>query len=381
MTTDLRRLADTLEEKLPLAFRAAHPRNITPPNGYFNPRHYASTLVGNLMVVQDKNMRQLPHVTEYSNTLGLIANKVPTYFIAQEFVEAVSNTDLPGDFKFAEIKWPLEALLFVLPDRFTYAYYGCHAPFISMSRCREGQYPDILPGLPALEIPYLECYNEVDRILVDFPVFYPNSLPVSYNGNYPLSRGIEVFAKCPLVDTTAYERQKHPDMHSGVVTQEMTPDNEKIFFNKALMLAIKLVLAVACRPGLVETGHRTRPAKMNREKIQHKEMWSPNVIGRTYRIPRQPAAAAAAEGNGISGERAKPRFTYRRGHYTWQAKRFKDVEFISVEQMPHLADGTIDFTAAGEPLGDKFRAVHERQWIEGIIFGDPASAQPVPQAP
>ena len=34
------------------AFHAAHPRNIVPPSGYFNPKHYASTLVGDLLVVR-----------------------------------------------------------------------------------------------------------------------------------------------------------------------------------------------------------------------------------------------------------------------------------------------------------------------------------------
>lgn len=371
--SDLKQLTESIAEAAPLAFHAAHPRNIVPPSGYFNPKHYASTLVGDLLVVRDPAMNQLPHLTAYMTALALIANKVPTYFIAYEFAQAVANTELPRDFKFAEIKWPLDAQLFVLPDQFVAQYYGCYAPFMAVCRCPAGEYPGVFRNrLPRTEIEYSPIYNQVDKLAVDFPVFHDRGTPTDYNGNYPMSAGIEVFSTADWVDSTRYEEE----LHGFTVAErrtDLTPEQERIFMDKALQLSMKLILAVSCRPGIVEHGHITRPMKIKRDRVVQKELWSPNVIGRTYRIPRQGVTAAP-------GSRSKPRFTFRRGHYAWVAKRFKGVEFISVDQMPHREDGTIDFDGAGTELSDKFRTVHERQWIEGILFGDEGDSPSKPCA-
>lgn len=372
---DIKVLTENIAESAPLAFHAAHPRNIVPPSGYFNPKHYASTLVGDLLVVRDPAMNQLPHLTAYMTALTLIANKVPTYFVAYEFAQAVANTELPRDFKFAEIKWPLDAQLFVLPDQFVMQYYGCYAPFMALCRCPAGDYPGLLRSrLPQTEIPYTPFINAVDKLAVDFPIFHNRGTPTDYNGNYPMSAGVEVFATADWVDSTRYEEELH-----GFTVEErrtdLTPEQEKIFMDKALTLAMKLILAVACRPGAVEHGHVTRPVKVKKGRVVQKELWGPNVIGRTYRIPRQGLTTTVT-----TGPRSKPRFTFRRGHYAWVAKRFKGVEFISVEQMPHREDGTIDFDTAGTELSGKFRTVHERQWIEGILFGDEGDSPSKPCA-
>lgn len=368
--SEIKYITERIAESAPVAFHAAFPRHIVPPNGYFNPRHYASTLVGNLLVVRDPAMNQLPHMTAYMTSLALIANKVPTYFVAYEFAQAVANTELPRDFKFAEIKWPLDAQLFVLPDQFVWQYYGCYAPFLALCRCPGGEYPAILrPRLPQTEIPYTPFINAVDKLAVDFPIFHNKGTPTDYNGNYPMTAGIEVFQTAAWVDSTHYEEELHGFIYEQRKT-DLTPDQEKVFMDKALTLAMKLILAVACRPGAVEHGKITRPMKVKRGQVVLKELWGPNVIGRAYRIPRQTAPSTET----VTVTRSKPRFTFRRGHYSWVAKRFKGVEFVSVEQMPHREDGTIDFDAAGTELSDKFRTVHERQWIEGILFGDETQA-------
>ena len=363
MNEHIKTLTSFLEEAFPQAFHAARPRNITPPTGYANPRHYAASLVANLEVVRDPAMNQLPHLTAYMLTLALIASKVPTYFIAYEFCQAVANTDLPLDFKFAEIKWPLNAQLFVLPDQFIAQYFGCYCPFLSVARCPAGEYPHVLK-LPPVELPYTRLTNQADKLALDYPVYHGLGVPTDYNGNYPLSMGIEVFKSADWVDSMAYEEEYHGFSYKGRET-ELTGEAEKIYVDKMLMFAMKLLMAVSCRPGLVEHGQCTRPLKIKQGRIAHREMWSPNVIGRSYRIPRQGIITTAS-----AGPRSKPRFTFRRGHYTWQAKRLKNVEFVSVEAMPHREDGTIDFDAADAVLADKFRTVHERLWIEGILFGD-----------
>jgi hypothetical protein len=366
MTERVKEMVDAIKARAPVAWRAAHPRNIQPPQGYCNPRYYAAQTVGNLMVWNYEEMHELSHANCYLTALALVANRVPTYFIAYEFAQAVANTDLPGDFKFAEIKWPMEAQLFVLPDQFVAQYYGCYAPFLAISHSPAGNMPEVYWGrLPEIEIRYPEMKTGFERIVIEAPMFPANDLGVSLNASYPMSAGIEATLDAPFVDSTFYEEQKHGFAYEAA--HQLSPEQDKVFLAKAVQLAIKLVLAVACRPAAVEHGQRTRPEVIKRGRVVQRELWSPNIIGRTYHIPRATNVASA-------GPHSKPRFTFRRGHYAWQAKRYKELEFVSVDQMPRQADGAIDFDAAGPVLADKFRAVHERIWIEGILFAAEESA-------
>ncbi len=171
MNTTFKAITEAVEAHHPVAFKAAHPRNITPPTGYLNPKHFAAVLTGNLVVVHDPNMNQLPHLTGYMLSLSLIKHQVPTYFISPEFAWAVANTDLPRDFKFAEIHWPLDAQLFVLPDQFVSQYYGCYAPFLALCRCPDGVYPRALAPVPPINMPYTEI--EIDNLKDKFTVDYP----------------------------------------------------------------------------------------------------------------------------------------------------------------------------------------------------------------
>jgi len=359
ITDGLKAMTEMMERDSPLAFKAVYPRNIVPPGGYANPKHYSTLMLGHLLTVLNENMRQLSHATGYMTSLLLVGHKVPTYFVSYEFCQAVANTDLPSDFQFSELKWPLPAQLFVLPDQFVKLYYGVYAPFLAICRADKGNYPSDLGKMPPSEIEFTQVDLDIPKIVFDYPVYYPNRLPTDFNGNYPLNAGVEIFKDAPWCDSTAYEHAIS-GINYAFNEEELTPEQEKVFIDKALQFAIKLLLCVAARPAAVERGSMTRPAKI-KHGHERKELWSPNVIGRAYRIPREQRNAQTVA---ASERRA---FKFRRGHYTWQAKRFKNVEFISVENMPRNDKGGIDFQTAGPDLTSKFHTVHERIWIEGII--------------
>lgn len=357
-------MADRVSGAYPLAWKAAYPRNITVPAGYADPRHYATSMIGSLMAIQDPRMRQFAHMCAYIMGLSLVAHRVPTYFIAPEFAYSVANTDLPGDFKFAELLWPLPAMLFVLPDDFVKEYYGFYAPFLAVSTTPAAIYPKQYARLPKTEFSYYEMEIKNARINMDYPIYKETEVPCDYNGSYRLTDGVEVFRTAQVNDSTEWERNVRGIQVSRVGAP--TDQEEADFTDKASQLAVKMLLTVAALPTMIENGRVTRPARANQQgKITLPEMVSPNVIGRTYQIPRK-----YSERVENSGGRAKPRFVYRRGHYTWQAKRFKNIEFVSVNHMPRKVDGTIDFDTAGDLMANKFRACHERIRIEGFLFGD-----------
>ncbi len=360
----IERVAVGLRERYPKSFKAVYPRNIVVPAGFTDPILYGAILMGHLSVVHDHAMNELAHRTAYGVALSLVANRVPTYFIADEFAQAVANTDLPGDFKFAELKWPMEAQLFVLSDNFVESYYGHYAPFLVIGRLKAGMYPkDFIKPIPQGEISYPPIGLTQDRIILDYP-FFSTEIPVTYNGSYPMADGIEIFKSAPWNDATVFENAYH-SRDLGPKVGGLTREQEDVFAQKAQQLAVKLLLTIAEMPALIEHGHTARHAIVVQSgRVKLPELVSANVIGRTYRIPRRYAPGAT------TGTRAKPRFKYRRGHYAWVAKRFKNVEFISVEEMPRKLEGFIDFDAAGTEKADKFRACHIRTWIEGFFFDE-----------
>lgn len=357
----LEEFADTLAEKYPRLYRACYPRHITVPEGYTDPRYYSTTMCGNALVVQDPFKRGRAYENGYTSTLSLIAARVPVYFIADEFAKAVANTELPNDFKFAEIKWPLEAQLFVLSDNFCRGYFGCFAPFLAVARGRAGEYPGVLPRkLPETEITWRTLIYREESIFFDHP-FCGSEVPSTYNASFALKDGISAFKDAPLHDATNMERLFHGD--KADIKGALAEEDEKKFTDLALMLTVKLLLLIAERPGLIEHGKVMRHALVTQQRqVKLPELVSPNIIGRTYHIPRQRAEAAPGT------DRAKPKFLYRRGHMAWVAKKFKNQEFIPVDSMPRQVDGSMDFDKAGDVLSNKFRACHERKWIEGIIF-------------
>lgn len=360
--------------RLPKLFKLAYPRNLIVPDGFSSPEFYGAVICGHVNTVNNPLMNQRAHNTSYGVAMGLLANRVPTYFIADEFARAVANTDLPGDFKFDELKWPMQAQMFVLSDNFSTDYYGFRSPYLCVVRLEKGRYPETLPrSLPRAELDYPLFVLDSDQILFDCAVF-SNNVVMTYNGCYPMSSGISMFETSAWHDATPMEEKIYPQLAEKNI--DMTPEQEREFITKGQQMAVKLLLTIAELPGLVEHGTVTRHAKVDQatKRIISPELVSPNIIGRTYRIPRKYTERAPGD------SRAKPRFKYRRGHHVWQAKRRKDAAFISVNDMPRKADGFMDFDVAGPDKTAIFRGCHERIWIQGFLFDqdDPASADASP---
>lgn len=358
-------IIESSKRRWPLAHKAAFPRNMEVPKGYVTPELFAAMMVAHLRVAT-MGMKELPHITGYSTTGLLIANRVPTYFIADEFAEAAANTILPGDFRFSELKWPMPAQLFVLSDEFCLNYYdGLYAPFLAMGLTKAGNYPAGFGKLPQTEFQYPTFVNYKDRVVMDHS-FWGAEPPVTYNGAYPLEDRIEIIQEAPFFDATILELRLHGDN----ITPEKalaTREEEITFTTKASQLLIKLMLIITELPSMVEHGKLTRNAIVTQQgRIKLPQLYSPNVIGRRYVMPRMDTQRTGV----VSTSRKAPKFLYRRGHWAWVAKRFKHLEFISVDQMPRLADGSMDFDRAGPETEAKFRACHERQWIQGFVFKD-----------
>lgn len=303
-----------LPERQPLAFKAIYPKRIVPPHGYLNPKYFAVTLWSELRVGFEPEMKMLPHITGLVNCLMQMQYRVPTYFVRSEFAQAVAQTEPPEDFKFDEIKWPLPAMLFVLPTEFVLKYFGYMCPFLSIVRSDKGVYPDSLKNLPPCEMPIKAVNpvdNQVDRFNVVYPVYSSKEVPVDYTGSYPLSMNVNQMDAAPFEDATYLEEEKLATAFERYeikkpVSDLPEGDQERLFNAKVQAFAVKLMLALTARPQVIKLGALQRPAKIKKNRVRD-ELWHPNLIGWDYRAQR-------VGGTGEHGTHASPRMHWRRGH-------------------------------------------------------------------
>ena len=331
MHPELETFLTLLPERQPLNYKATYPKRITPPGGYMNPKYFAVTLWSELRVWEETDMRMIPHITGYMNCLLQMEYRVPTYFVRSEFAQAVAQTEPPADFKFSEIKWPMPAMLFVLPTDFVMHYFGYMCPFISVTRSDKGNYPDMLKHLPPCETPLhtLEpLRSDVDRFNVVYPVYSSKEVPVDYTGSYPLTMNVNDVDAAPFQDATYMEEKKLTEQFGffkgGTAQLLNTPDLpagdlEKLFNSRVQSFAVKLMLLLTARPNFIVHGSQSRPAKIKHGR-ERDAIWNPNLIGWDYRaqrpVPEVPTNETGKEA--IMGcqphSHASPRMHWRRGH-------------------------------------------------------------------
>jgi hypothetical protein len=367
MNDTTKAFVEVVADKLPNIWKTSYPRRIVPPQGFANPKIYAATLAGSTAMWEHSEMNMLPHTTCCLNALLMSTMTVPTYFIRNEFAQAIANTKLPADFKLSELKWPLDAMLFVLPDTFVQSYFEAYTPFLGVCRCPAGTYPSVQHVNFAVKnrweiSTFTPVMNQTDRMLIHFPCYSADELPQDYTGNWPLSLDLSSIRSADFVDATIYERAIH-NIPVELKTASMTPEQDKALQDKMTVFAVKLLLAFTARPHLIKNGSLVRPAKIKQGKTIKDELWSPNLVGWDYVIQRN--------GSSQGGTHASPRMTWRVGHFTHQfiGKR-NDPSFVSASDLPRKEkEGTIDWNKVEPAIQEAFWRNHKLHWLEPVLCG------------
>lgn len=304
----LEQIIQTMKVHFPDVWKMSYPRRIIPPNGYTNPYYYAGSTVCGLLM-GSKMIRKGDtggHSTHILLASKLVERQVPTYFIMPEYLEAVMATDPPGDMTLENIHWPMPAMLFCLPDGFTMKYCGLNSPFISVAHVMMGDHPMTEEGrkvFKAINLNMAICL-ENEKFLMHYPVFIDDKPPVDYTGTYAVKRPISEMYDTTLEVVTA---SKDEEVEEKVRKQEAQ-------WNRAMnRLGIKLLLAVTARPQLIEVGAQARPERIKRGFVVKEALWHPNVIGRGYRIKRDPDYQPI-------GTHASPVMHWRKGH--WRTQKY-----------------------------------------------------------
>lgn len=268
------------------------PHRLVPPGGYHSPKCIAAGLDCILRTNESKtDSERLPtEITAQAIAYRLINHRVPVYCIAEDFIRAVAATELPHDFILADLHWPLPAMVIGLPVRFMREYLGTETCYVYATEFDAGDHGcRFLPGTPVITTPKAKIafwwYACVEGRLESFVSSF-----------WKEDRVDEIIQKYSYTDYT------HAD------APKIQEDKERCDRLSALML--KLLVVLNTRPGLVEPSTRLRDARIRKGRARC-ELWSPNIIGRTYRVLR--------EGTVPIGTHASPRLHWRRGHLRNQA--------------------------------------------------------------
>lgn len=297
-------MLEVIASKYPKTFGTFAPRRYTPPNGYLNPVYWAASETACALFWKKANIEALPHITCAADAYSHMVHDAPTYFIGKEYAQAVHQTQIPSDdFAFSELKWPREALLFVLPSDFSIKTFGYLVPFISVSLFPAGTYPQ---NTSKWDFPvYAQIMNTVDRINIHFQTFHADSLPVDYTGSYPLNFKVKDVPAAPYEDSTLEEAEEFGAEWQIPALSPTTEADDRKLQEAVISFAVKLMCTLTARPDLIQSGACTRPMRIKHGKVSKAELWSPNVIGWAYRAERP-----VPQG----GTHASPRLHWRRGH-------------------------------------------------------------------
>ena len=293
------------------------PRKLAPPGGYHTPKCIPAGLDAILTTNELKaDMERIPtEITAQAVAYRVINHRVPVYYLAEDFIRAVAATDLPHDFTFADLNWPMEAMVLGFPVRFLSEYVGKETCYVFVARFSKGEhFCPFFPLAPTVVMPNA-------KIALFWYACTTGRLESFVSSFWEHDRLDEAVLKHGYMDYT-----------NGDVSKVQ---GDKVCCDRLSNLVFKLLVVINTRPSLVEPGTLLRTASMRRGKIRG-ELWSPNVIGRSYRVVHDTTVP--------TGNHASPRLHWRRGH---------------LRNQPH-----------GEG-----RRLRKLKWIEPMLIGMTAQAK------
>lgn len=273
------------------------PRRYVPPAGYVNPMVFGLFMGGELLADSAGHGNTTDHYLA-AGAITLYNHNVPTYFVANDFAEAALQTAPPKEGTLADVQWPLDALLFVLPVEFTVKEFGFAVPFLAICKIPQGE-------VKAPKEFRMSVQVGDNGMAMSFYAVMNSRAPTFYHRRAPMDCCIAPFVDDD--DEIKVGRGIYEFAGMENIMPQLDEAAERDLLRKLNGFAVKLLLAMSSEPELVEVGTIERKGRVKHGKTVT-ELWSPNFIGRKYSHGRE----------SLGGEHASPRLHWRRGHNRWQ---------------------------------------------------------------
>lgn len=269
-----------LEAEYPDLWRAFNPRIYTGVDGWGSSAvlaaHMAATCAGYASGLTDDFTR----ITVL--TAGrLLEHSVPLFWVKPDLLAAVAQTEPPPELLWTEMHFPFPAGAFMLPS--------------GSVRDAAGNSYD-----------YATWCVVKNRVPVSIPLSEPLSVThdsltfTSASASDPQFGGLT-----RSVSANQWAWAQLPTASEGDIISNLNASQSETV-NRLAKLALGLLLAMDARPQLLTEG----APRLRSPKPGKREIWTPNILGASYRTP-----------SGIAGEgsHASPRLHWRRGHFRRQA--------------------------------------------------------------
>ena len=229
----------------------------------------------------------------------MVARRMPWLFVAPALAEAVKRTTFPDEIDWSELKLPYECGGLILPKGTLVHPKDGDCAALFWGRLTPGDIDPPLPGFPSWFL--ANKAFSIIGLCTASGMWYDSNLTdhkrpvVKLNNLFYTEGGVMVpFAK---------------DEFTELIDEDLNETDDRQFVEQMGILVFGTFLALSARPELLERERLERTVK-DRKRGGTREFWSPNVIGRSYRLP--------AHRPDLGGTHSSPRLHWRRGHFRQQ---------------------------------------------------------------
>jgi len=260
---------------------------------YASPKQAAVSMMINVLGQVMSPEADMP--TRYASLTctRLVEYSMPTYFVSPSLLHACLQTSLPEGLHYSDMRWPMPALLFILPVGAVSSPTDGHCRFIALARHSKGENVERLPGLPPFPNVFTyDCFSH-----------YANT-----TGNAVFAGYIPTHTDPTLTDVLSGEKHFSPGIvgikASGELAYATIEGSDGDFMGLTVSIGLRLLLLLNARPELLTPARELRKSNPSAKKPKS-ALWSPNIIGEHFK--------AASDEPSRSGR--SPRLHWRRGHY------------------------------------------------------------------
>lgn len=303
---------DAIKAKMPALYKCCYPRKlINIPGGYGSPRSIVALAFNAMWHSSEYNPKEWkndppkddsPRNEHLVKTISALIEKgVPTYFLSRSIAEALVQTDLPKDFSLSEMPWPMESMLFSLPDDMLVGK-GFHISLLAVSKIEPRSYDNS----------WMKWGEGMEELVLLNPVRHDGAEMVTV---LALANDGRLFQwQAPLDTASIYQASEVSIMGANLASFSKAPDEDlgenTIFTSQSIpRAAFQIILAMLAAPELIEAGTLIRSFK-DKKRRQPSDAWHPNFFGRAYRRYENIV--------GEPSEHGPRRMHWRRGHFRHQ---------------------------------------------------------------
>jgi hypothetical protein len=274
-----------VEQTCPTTYGALAPRLYRGADGWESPSVPAVQLAGTMESYNDPNFGG--SIDGFTKLVAITAAQcihygTPTFFVGRDLLEAVSLTEPPPDFQWTDIQFPFPAGVFLLPVG---AVTAGQWRFNYVTWCVVKQ-------------------DELIKIPRGQSLVFNNSAIV-FTTSSTDDPNFQAYTQTLDATTWPWAQMPPDDMIDPHHNSNLSGE-ESDLMHRLSKIAIGLLLVTNARPELQESGE----CQKRHTKRGGREIWSPNWVGRAYRLVRKPPAG---------GTHSSPRMHWRKGHIRDQA--------------------------------------------------------------